>query len=99
MNERIKQLAEQAGDHVNEVYTPPVRSKTPGKIWEDGHIDWCTQFNQKFAELIVWECAKVAAATPCPYEDEFAKQTYGHTWDMACIESAKDIRKHFGVEE
>jgi hypothetical protein len=60
MNERIKQLAEQAGDYVNEVYTPPVRSKTPGKIWEDGHIDWHTQFNEKFAELIVRECALTA---------------------------------------
>jgi hypothetical protein len=60
MNERIQELAEQAGDYVNEVYTPPVRSKTPGKIWEDGHIDWHTQFNQKFAELIVKECAGIA---------------------------------------
>jgi hypothetical protein len=56
MNERIKELAKQAGDYVNEVYTPPVRSKIPGKIWEDGHIDWCTQFNEKFAELIIDEC-------------------------------------------
>jgi hypothetical protein len=61
MNERIRELAEQAGEYVNEVYIPPVRSKTPGKIWEDGHIDWHTQFNQKFAELIVRECANVAA--------------------------------------
>ena len=60
MNERIKQLALQAGDYVNEVYTPPVRSKTPGKIWEDGHVDWYTQFNEKFAELIVRECALTA---------------------------------------
>ena len=60
MNERIKELALQAGDYVNEVYTPPVRSKTPGKIWEDGHIDWHTQFNEKFAELIVRECIDVA---------------------------------------
>jgi hypothetical protein len=57
MNERIKKLSKQAGDYVNEVYTPPVRSKTPGKIWEDGHVDWHTQFNQKFAELVVRECA------------------------------------------
>ena len=57
MNERIKELSKQAGDYVNEVYTAPVRSKTPGKIWEDGHIDWHTQFNEKFAELIVRECA------------------------------------------
>jgi hypothetical protein len=62
VNERIKQLAKQAGDYVNEVYTPPVRSKTPGKIWEDGHIDWHTQFNEKFAELIVRECISIAVA-------------------------------------
>jgi len=62
VNERIKLLAEQAGDYVNEVYTPPVRSKTPGKIWEDGHIDWHTQFNEKFAELIVEECISIAVA-------------------------------------
>lgn len=60
MNERIYELAKQAGDYVNEVYTPPVRSKTPGKIWEDGHVDWHTQFNQKFAELIVRECAEIS---------------------------------------
>ena len=58
MNERIQQLAEQAGDYVNEVYTPPVRSKTPGKIWEDGHIGWNEQFQAKFAELIIKECVK-----------------------------------------
>jgi hypothetical protein len=60
MNERIRQLAEQAGDHVNETYTGPVRSKTPGKIWEDGHVGWHTQFNQKFAQLIVRECIDTA---------------------------------------
>jgi hypothetical protein len=56
MNERIKQLAVEAGEYVNSVYTPPIRSKTPDKIWEDGHVDWYTQFHQKFAELIVREC-------------------------------------------
>lgn len=53
----------------------------------------------KFAELIIEECARIAAQTPCPYEDEFAKQTYGHTWDIACVESAKEIRLHFGIKE
>jgi hypothetical protein len=57
MTERIRQLALQAGEYVNEVYTPPVRSKTPGKIWEDGHIGWNEQFQAKFAQLIVKECA------------------------------------------
>ena len=70
MNERIQELAKQAGEYVNEVYTPPVRSKTPGKIWEDGHIGWHTQFNQKFAELIVAECMIVVSkkcASPTAY--------------------------------
>jgi len=58
MNERIRELAKQAADYVNETYTGPVRSKTPGKIWEDGHIGWHIQFNEKFAELIVEECIK-----------------------------------------
>jgi predicted flavoprotein YhiN len=37
-----------------------------GKIWEDGHIGWHTQFNQKFAQLIVRECVSVM------YEDDGA---------------------------
>ena len=60
MNERIKELKQQAGDYVNETYTGPVRSKTPGKIWEDGHIGWHDQFHTKFAELIIRECADIA---------------------------------------
>jgi hypothetical protein len=59
MNQRIQDLIKQAGDYVNEVYTPPVRSKTPDKIWEDGHIGWNTLFNEKFAELIAEECARM----------------------------------------
>jgi hypothetical protein len=61
MNQRIQELSKQAGDYVNEVYTGPVRSKTPGKIWEDGHVGWHTQFNEKFAELIVKETMQVVA--------------------------------------
>jgi len=83
VNERIKQLAKQAGDYVNEVYTPPVRSKTPGKIWEDGHIDWHTQFNEKFAELIVNECLRQAKEVVIPITAD-------------AIESK--IKEHFRVE-
>jgi len=86
MNERIRELAEQAGEYVNEVYTPPVRSKTPGKIWEDGHIEWHTQFNQKFAQLIVQECAEVVqeGRWMVPPSQE---------------QLARSIKQHFGVEE
>jgi hypothetical protein len=60
MNKLIHELAQQAGDYVNSVYKPPVRSKTPGKIWEDGHVDWHTQFNEKYAEILLFECIKLA---------------------------------------
>jgi len=88
MNERIKQLALQAGDYVNEVYTPPVRSKTPGKIWEDGHVDWYTQFNEKFAELIVKDCLNIVN------RHEYSYHEADPLWETAQL-----IKEHFGVEE
>jgi hypothetical protein len=48
----IKRLATQAGVYTDYVYVPPVRSKTPGKIWEGGHVGWHDIFNEKFAELV-----------------------------------------------
>ena len=87
MNERIQELSKQAGDYVNEVYTGPVRSKTPGKIWEDGHVDWHTQFNKKFAELIVRECIDIIS----PYTVRMSRpgEEYLHP--------IQEIRKNFGV--
>ena len=49
----------------------------------------------RFAELIIQECARVAVATPCPITDEISKQSQGHTWDMACVESGRAIKQHF----
>jgi hypothetical protein len=72
---------------VNAVYTPPVRSKTPEKIWEDGHIGWHTQFNQKFAELIVRECVSVGDRAFCS----------DHS--VVPVFPAEKIKHHFGVEE
>jgi hypothetical protein len=83
MNEKIKQLALQAGEYVNSVYTPPVRSKTPGKIWEDGHIDWMEQFHEKFAELIIQECA----------------QDFDKTYMSGGETVGNYIRRKFGVEK
>jgi len=95
MNERIQKLAVQAGEYVNSVYTPPVRSKTPGKIWEDGHIGWHEQFNQKFAELIVKEC--ISRIEGCAVEtspDDFVK---GYNKGVSKVSS--QVKQHFGVEE
>ena len=59
--------------------------------------DWCNV--KKFAELIIQECARVARATPCPYEEDEVRQRLGHTWDMASLEAGREIVKHFGVEK
>jgi hypothetical protein len=56
------------------------------------HIDL-----EKFAELIILECARIACATPAPDFDDHVKQQLGHTWDMAAIEAGREIIKHFGV--
>ena len=73
MNERIKLLAEQAMSGVQEEAYPEERSWSMDDVME------------KFAELIVRECAGVAF-------DEYAA-----TNGAASGESA--ILKHFGVEE
>ena len=57
------------------------------------HIDL-----EKFAQLIILECARIARATPAPDFDDLVKQQLGHTWDMAAIEAGREIIKHFGVE-
>ena len=96
MNERIKELALEAGEYVNEVYTPPVRSKTPGKIWEDGHIGWHTQFNQKFAELIVRECISINRQRQfSDYEGD--SHRVAHNNALLCANF--DMFDHFGVGE
>lgn len=57
-----------------------------------------TRFMEKFAELIIEECARVARATPAPNFHEHLKQQLGHTWDMAASEAGREIVKHFGIE-
>lgn len=84
MNERIKELAEQARKHFP-------KTESSGEFWMFDE--------QKFAELIIQECARVARATPAPNFHEHLKQQLGHTWDMACVESGRQIVEHFGVEE
>lgn len=88
MNERIKELAEQAGM----VMYPTGLGISENTLWGDKNIS-------KFAELIVRECARVARATPSPNFHEHLKQQLGHTWDMASVEAGKQIVKHFGVKE
>ena len=89
MNERIEQLDAQAEEWVSKNYPDAM----------DDNDDFHTQTMYKFAELIVRECARIARATPCPYEEDEVRQRLGHTWDMASLEAGREIVKHFGVEE
>jgi hypothetical protein len=72
MNERIKQLAEEAVRGIQaDFYIPDV-------------------FKEKFAELIVRECASIAKLTD---DDDGADYSSGRFW------AGNDILTHFGVEE
>ena len=71
---------------------------TAAKLESDPSWEGQTKFMEKFAELIVEECARVARATPAPNFHEHLKQQLGHTWDMAASEAGREIVKHFGVE-
>ena len=84
MNERIKLLAEQAGFSFK--YKTAPDEMNPGHKLKD---------LEKFAELIIHDCARIARATPAPNFHEHLKQQLGHTWDMACVEAGNQIIEEF----
>ena len=72
MNERIRELAEQAR-------------------YEASLADCQETYDEKFAELIVRECAKVAKDIQTFYDENNDSQVNTEIWTM--------IKQHFGVEE
>ena len=81
MNERIQELEKQAFDAVWDLDNDPIGPGTHFK--PDG-------FEQKFAELIIGECADLFKNVLISVETE-----HGHQSVMA----SKFIRNHFGIEE
>jgi len=83
MNERILELAEQAGISLNQ--------KDYSYYWVESVEDI-----EKFAELIVKECAEQIIAKGTDWVDFAPSQTgvRPEYWDMA-----QQIKQHFGVEE
>ena len=82
MNERIKELAVQAMTYVT--HNPKANKRNAGDM-----------FDEKFAELIVRECARL-----CEHEsndDEYDQYDMGQSVKAESIKTA--IKKHFGVEE
>ena len=80
MNERIKELAEQAGFKVNWQH-------------EDVQAIKMARF-EKFAELIVAECAAIINDIPSSPQGSWSDGYY-----EGCRDSAKQIKQDFGVEE
>ena len=90
MNERIKELAEQA-------------AQAAAAYPSGQNNSWETQVNfmEKFAELIIKECAELfvdrryMVLNPLePFADERVRVMKAHDKD-----TVKTIKKHFGVEE
>jgi len=75
MNERIKELSSQVGA----VYNVLAMGRSDGVLFTEFELE-------KFAELIVRECADLVK--DFYQEDEFT-----------CYNAAEEIKEHFGVEE
>ena len=97
MNERIRELAEQAGA---ETWSrAPMRAVT-GLAFTNENL-------QKFAELIINECIDQVAGTKIVGQlsgDEFAELSESANnkytqWNNALVIATMNVRDHFGVEE
>ena len=86
MNERIRQLADEAGLRFTQLMSNPMVPVVDGKETD----------LEKFAELIIRECAEQIIAKGTDWVDFAPSQTgvRPEYWDMA-----QQIKKHFGVEE
>jgi hypothetical protein len=99
MNERIRQLAEQAEILITEV---GAFHNTP-----QGAYQLKEQHMKKFAELIVKECAKLNKHQSYELMGVITDVEEGDGFDDVCLNTvkrvaehlAKDLKEHFGVEE
>jgi len=77
MNELIRKFAKQANSYTD----------SQVQISGDNHRDWMISRDEKFAELIIEECA------------DMAESFYHHQYDFtANLELHEFIREHFGVK-
>ena len=84
MNERIRELAEQA------------RRKPTGNTWVYRTYG---EFEQEFAELIVRECVQTLIDnTPERYTNEVSEEDWDKGYDRAMKDCVHHIQEHFGVK-
>ena len=100
MNKRIEKLIVQAGNYVDEVHTGPVPATFTGNpVWHKEFDKW-TQFNEKFAQLIVQDCLDIAKrniSEPSGWGNSDYDEQYRAARRAEVIYN--EIRQHFGVEE
>ena len=83
MNERIKELALQAGNHAD--------------TYDDANGPfWFQMYNEKFAELIVQECAVYCEGHILP---KGMAEEHGVNYNDGVMDCAIGLKQHFGVEE
>ena len=85
MNERIRELAEQATSYIDP-------SANDGVCW---YFD-----KEKFAELIVRECIGIVdEQKECLHEEQQYWHDRDYGYEMAVNDASKGIKQFFGVEE
>jgi hypothetical protein len=89
MNERIRQLAEQAGLRFTQLMSNPMVPVVDGKETD----------LEKFAELIVRECLDKIETHRIPVGNSAAGEM-ACEWTYSALNEIRDeIKEHFGVEE
>ncbi len=83
MNERIRELAEQANYLATEKEFP----------YDE---DWFYLYNKKFAELIVKECVAELESVKV---NEYRTDVYDIGYDDGLTQAVETNKEHFGVEE
>ena len=92
MNERIKELADNATHYAN------------GVCDVDTTADWYETRDQKFAELIVRECIKeslneIVSGDEIAQEKDPLNKEYLKGNNQGIVDAVVRFRNHFGVEE
>ena len=93
MNQRITKLVRQA---LNECVSTPVESVIASRIDDHGIVEIPNVFSEKFAELIVRECANAAVQKDAGMA--YTADVAGHV-AAGRSTAARMIKEHFGVEE
>ena len=93
MNERIKQLAEQAKKYALDAMIKITDKEQALKVYSE-------TYDTKFAELIVRECISVVdEQKECLHEEQKYWHDRDYGYEMAVNDASKGIKQFFGVEE